>query len=115
MGIFILLGFSMVALAIYFWAKEWTYFWDEVRWEAGHLYNIQNIVVFPLNALRHLLPFAIDVFVTLFLAANLGFGGGVLGGVTGLFASNCISIVILKKTGQPLFNKKKRGQQCLRI
>jgi len=42
-----------------------------------------------------LLPFIIDVAITLFCVANLGFGGGVIGGITGLFISNVISCFIL--------------------
>jgi len=48
--------------------------------------------------LGKLIPFALDVFITLFCVANLGMGAGIAGGMAGLFLSNCISVIIFFKT-----------------
>ena len=111
-----------VVLSVFFWYEElkpflhatrsaWTI---NMKWLKFILYvpilgalvfSIIGLVLTALKATAYvlinigkLIPFAIDVFVTLFAVANLGLGAGVAGGMVGLFLSNCVSVIIWRKT-----------------
>jgi len=89
----LLVGFGMALMSVWFWYLEVKGFLDSVegyQWWATPFIAIGNI--------WRLIPFVLDIAITLFCVANLGFGGGVLGGITGLFISNCISIIIVLRT-----------------
>lgn len=90
MLIFLLIGFIMAALAVLFWYMELVPFLSATRNKPWYVYPFAIIFNLP-----KLAPFLIDVAITLFCVGNLGFGAGVLGGVTGLFISNVISCFIL--------------------
>jgi len=86
----LLIGFAMAALAVWFWYRELVPFLSATRNKPWYVYPFAIIFNLP-----KLAPFLIDVAITLFCVGNLGFGAGVLGGVTGLFISNVISCFIL--------------------
>jgi len=93
MAVILIVGFAMALLSVWFWYLELRRFLDAVEgrtWWLLPFYTVANI--------GKLLPFIIDAAITLFCVANLGFGGGVLGGITGLFISNVISCFILYHT-----------------
>ncbi len=90
MTIILLIGFLMAALSVWFWYLELKPFLDAItnrKW-----WVLPFAMIFNLPKLS---SFLIDIGITLFCVANLGFGGGVIGGVTGLFISNVISCFII--------------------
>lgn len=59
--------------------------------------SLQQRVLLPLRIVRHLpklIPCAIDVGVMVGMGALFSLGAGLVGGVTSLFASNIISLLI---------------------
>ena len=124
----LIIGFLMIGVSVWFWYQELKPFLDVTKdaWKVNMawlkwicvipilgpiLYGIATTVVTTLKAtavilmnLGKLLPFVIDLGITFFCVANLGFGGGVIGGISGLFLSNVISCFILyhQKKGQYL-------------
>jgi len=83
MWIMLLIGFSQIVLAVMFWKAELTHF--------------TNVAKTPFGGIRHcgaLFPLTFDLFVTFTAIKYLGFGGGWMGGVSGLFLSNVISFFI---------------------
>jgi hypothetical protein len=110
----LIIGFSQIVLAVLFWYLELKPYIHATK----DVFCIKNeslidLILLPFKilygmgkSLWHLpkmIPFVLDVLITLFCIANLGFGAGVLGGISGLFLSNCISILIWWK-----MKKKKR-------
>ena len=111
-----------VGLSVFFWYEELRPFlhatknaWKiDMRWLEFILFipilgpltfSIIGLVLTAVKATSYvlinvgkLMPFAIDMFITLFAVANLGLGGGVAGGMVGLFLSNCVSVIIWHKT-----------------
>ena len=93
MLVLLLIGFAMAAISVTFWYLELVPFLNMTKDKPWYVYPFA--VVFGLPKLA---PFLIDIGITLFCVANLGFGAGVTGGVTGLFISNVISGFILYHT-----------------
>jgi len=56
-------------------------------------FPFRNILIMP-----KMIPFAIDITITLFAVGSLGMGAGLVGGITGVFLSNIISIIIVMRT-----------------
>ena len=56
-------------------------------------FPFRNVLIMP-----KMLPFGIDIFITLFAVGSLGMGAGIVGGITGVFLSNIVSLVILMRT-----------------
>ena len=103
MAVILIVGFAMALLSVWFWYLELRRFLDAVEgrpWWLLPFHAIFNI--------GKLLPFIIDVAITLFCVANLGFGGGVLGGISGLFLSNIISCFILYQHSKAERGRKER-------
>lgn len=87
----LLVGFAMIAVSVWFWYMELRPFLNHIQkkrkwWIAPFAY---------IGALPKLFPFVLDLGITFFCVANLGFGGGVIGGISGLFLSNVVSCFIL--------------------
>ena len=57
------------------------------------LYLFRYVVLLP-----KAMPFLIDICITLFAVESLGMGAGIVGGITGVFLSNIVSLVILMRT-----------------
>jgi len=105
MSVLLLIGFSQILLAVIFWFVELKPFIRMIRGKKWWAVPILTIIGIP-----KLIPFAIDILITLFCIANLGFGGGVLGGISGLFLSNVISCFIIANTKHEMPVSKKRKQ-----
>lgn len=91
----LLVGFAMVLISVWFSYKEFMEWWEACNSE-------KRGFLFPFKCLfKHtgkLVPLASDIVLAVFLSSFMGFGGGVIGGITGLFFSNCISGVIFYHT-----------------
>ena len=97
MIILLFAGLIMVGISIMFCYLELLPFLDTIKSDLSKASTFSGAFIFPVKVILHipkLIPSAIDLFVTVFLSGSLGFGGGLIGGITGLFASNLISIVI---------------------
>ena len=103
MWILLLIGFSQIVLAVWFWYMELSWFLTKCHNKAWYI--MPFIAIFNIGKL---LPFIIDMAITLFCTANLGFGGGVLGGISGLFLSNVISCFILYQHNKAEGGRKER-------
>jgi hypothetical protein len=80
----LLIGFIMLGIAVAFSIAELNHYIKAVN---THKYTVAGLFL----EWKKLVPFLVDFCVTVFLASFLGFGSGVVGGITGVFASNCIS------------------------
>ena len=122
----LIIGFAMTAVSVWFWYQELKPFLDATKgaWAVNTnwlkwtciipilgpiLFGAVTTVITTLKAtavilmnLGKILPFVFDLGITFFCVANLGFGGGVIGGISGLFLSNVVSCFILyhQKKGQ---------------
>lgn len=95
----LILGFVMIIWSVRNWFLEIKPWLEEVQGIPSYTLGDKITYFFKfLGAIPKGMPFVIDIAITLFAVANLGFGGGVTGGITGLFLSNIISLVILMKT-----------------
>lgn len=93
----LIIGFIMVLVGILFTYLELLPFIDALQAESRLCSTVVLKVTLPWRLLRHvpkLIPSIIDLGCLTFLSTFLGIGGGIIGGVTGVFASNVISIVI---------------------
>ena len=83
----LLIGFAMLGLSVGLSIAEFNHYWDAV--------NTHKIKAFgAIVEIKKLMPFAIDIVVTVFLSTFLGFGTGITGAITGIFAANVISCYI---------------------
>lgn len=101
MTILLCIGFLMVGVSVLFCYLELLPFLDAIKSEVSRASNPLRVIMLPAKIVIHLpklIPSVIDLVVTVFLSGSLGFGGGLLGGITGLFASNIISIIIYYHT-----------------
>jgi hypothetical protein len=101
MVVMLVIGFVMVALSIWFTYKELQPFLQAVREETRVTSGAISSITLTFRLIRHLpklIPSVFDLLCVVFLSTYLGFGGGLMGGVTGLFASNCISFIIFYHT-----------------
>lgn len=99
MGILLLIGFSQVALSVWFTYKEVMRFYSFIKMEVEDTHKWK--ITLPFRCIKHLpkaLPILADIFLAVFLSSFMGFGAGVVGGVTGMFASNCMSAIIYYHT-----------------
>jgi len=115
MVVMLVIGFTMVALSIWFTYMELQPFLRAIRYETDNTRGVSGTVTLTFRLLKHLpklIPSVFDLLCVVFLSTYLGFGGGLLGGVTGLFASNCISFIIFYHTHIKHRNRDKGGGVC---
>jgi hypothetical protein len=115
MVVMLVIGFVMVALSIWFTYSELQPFLRAVRYETDHTNGVSGTVTLTFRLLKHLpklVPSVFDLLCVVFLSTYLGFGGGLMGGVTGLFASNCISFIIYYHTHIKRRNSDRGGDPC---
>lgn len=95
----ILVAFLMVIWSIRNWYLESLPFIDGIKNIPSRTTGEKFAYCFRfIGTLPAAIPIILDVTITLFAVANLGFGGGLMGGITGLFLSNLLSIVIMMKS-----------------
>ena len=106
----LLIGFVMVGFAVWLTYQEYMNFYYSVQEEIakGGMFMIFRCF----KHIPKLFPCVMDIFFTIFLGTYLGFGAGVVGGVTGVFASNVLSCIVyyhshIKKKIPPSFRRKK--------
>lgn len=112
MIVLMLIGFAMVGLSIWFTYMELQPFLSAVKSETDNTRGIGGTLTLTFRLLKHLpklIPPVFDLLCVVFLSTYLGFGGGLMGGVTGLFASNVISFIIFYHTH---LKHKKDGEIC---
>jgi hypothetical protein len=101
-----LAGILMVAITFAFWfleLREFVHAIKEVHWKnpkpKSQMFLVQLFHQIKINfgilcAMPLLMPFVIDMVVTIFLVESLGMGG-VAGGLIGMFMSDLFSILII--------------------
>jgi hypothetical protein len=94
-------AFVMVATALLFSYLELLPFINAVERDFRQVLTVWNMVTFAFKVIGHtpkLIPCAIDIVVTVFLSGVLGFGTGLIGAITGLFAANVVSLLVYYHT-----------------
>ena len=86
-------------MSVWFTYKEVMRFYSFIKQEVDDTTKWK--ITLPFRCIRHLpkaLPILADVLLAVFLSSFMGFGAGVLGEITGMFASNCMSGLIFYHT-----------------
>ena len=103
--------FGMFALSIYFWYLEGIPIIDKYKKLSKvykpidddnyfiikllkMIYNVLQALFIILSLIPIALPLLIDLFITIMLTSTFNLGGNI-GGAAALFASNCISYIIV--------------------
>lgn len=105
----LLIGFLMVLTAMLFTYVELLPFLRAWDYEKSRLAGARKALL-PLIMLKRLpmlFPAVVDLILMVFMSTYLGFGAGVVGGVTGIFGSNVLSAIIYYHTHV----KTKRNQE----
>lgn len=92
----LIIGFVMCGIAVWFSYAEYMHWYNAVKEEMN-----RGGLFAAIRCIRHtgkLIPMAFDIGLAIFASTFLGMGSGIVGGVTGLFMSNCISGIIYYHT-----------------
>lgn len=93
------IAFFMIIWGVRNWYIEIKPFLDDSA--SIPTYSLVDKLLYPFRWVCELpkaMPFIIDIAITLFAVGSLGMGAGLIGGITGIFLSNVISLIIIMRT-----------------
>jgi ABC-type uncharacterized transport system permease subunit len=97
MGIVLVIGLIMVGFNIFMSYVELKPFLSSIEEEKRNTHSFSSQMSFPFRIMWHLpklIPSIMDILAMILFTNLFNLGSGYAGGITGLFASNVLSVII---------------------